>query len=282
MMNFLPGLRLSWWLTAGGLRRPPVPEAKTAARAATLLVPIGFVIGMIYAQLYSWVWGLFGELQGLRIMPALAVTLLAAGWLDARMFTGLAQTAELLVAERPRRDDLRRPAPLGPTGVLVLVLAMLVLFAGLLSAPPPPPYWWPDDWRRYFMWTLPPSLLRLVACLPLWSRFGVMLAASIGPPARLADPATAEFCRQNRLTRTLAWAVVPFGLTTYWFTAWPGRLYGPAIALGTFVMIFLAAVLIVRRTRGHTRATLEACGAVGALSFLILFLSVAQPMTWTP
>lgn len=278
----MQSLRLSLWLAIGGVKPPQEANGTAAARAGKWLLPAGIVIGVGYAQLYSWMWGIFGELQGLRIMPALAVTLLAAGWLDARMFTGLAETGDLLAAERGRTDADSTHAGLGSAGALVLVLGVLTLFAGLLSAPPPPPYWWPEDWRRYFMWTLPPTLLRVVACLSLWSRFGVLLAASVGPPARSADKWTTEFCEQSRLLRTLAWGLVPFGLTIYWFTAWPGKLYGPAVAMGTFVTIYLTAVALVRKLHGHTAATLRACGAVGMLSFLILYLSVARWTVWNP
>ena len=68
----------------------------------------------------------------------------------------------------------------------------------------------PDDWRHYFVFMYPAPVYRPLVLAPLWGRWALLLAATVGPPARQADAMTTTLHATMGPTRLLAAAVLPF------------------------------------------------------------------------
>ncbi|MFQ5423890.1 MAG: adenosylcobinamide-GDP ribazoletransferase [Phycisphaerae bacterium] len=251
----------------------PVPSASpTLDRAARWFVPLGLVVGLLWAIVFRVTWRLFGETGNLRVVPALSVVLLECLFTGPFLAMGLARTAHLLTGERPRRDEMDRWTPLSPVGTLVLILTLISQYVFIVSIPAVAPWWpTPADWRSHFNFVYPQPIYRPLLLAPLWGRWALLLAATIGRPGHDADADTVALCRSMSPRRLILAAILPMVLTAIYCSRSRNFLIGIIIGMLVFGASFLVAVVMARRGGGQTRPSLFACGQIAQLALLALY-----------
>jgi cobalamin synthase len=256
-------------------------DARRARAAAAWIVPISLFIGLAWAGTFRATWRLYGEVVGIPIIPALCVILVEAFLTGRYLPLALARVVDIIDAGRtavpgsgefvpPRIDDLSSPPRLRGTLMLILiVLAQFVLLASLRNYNP----WWPpeDDWRHYFNFLYPNPIYRPLLLAPLWGRWAILLAATIGRTAEHADPGTVALCRSMTPGRLLRLGVLPLLLSCVYFSREQNFLIGAVIGLAVFAISFVACVLMARRLGGQSRTTLLATGQVAQIAFLAAY-----------
>lgn len=257
-----------------------VPKGRVEPVNVTALVrwilPISLLIGLAWAGVFRATWRLYGEVAGIPIIPALFVVLLEAFVTGRYLPLALARVVDRFDAGEsgrgavPEIDDLSSPPRLRGTLVLLLIVLVQFVFVGSLRNYNP---WWPpqDDWRHYFNFLYPRPIYRPLLLAPLWGRWAVLLAATIGRTAEQADSATVAICRSMTPGRLLRLAVLPLLLSCIYFSREQNFLIGAVIGLAVFAISFIACVLMARRLGGQSRTTLLATGQVAQIAFLAVY-----------
>ena len=251
-------LRDGWLLATGTLTAVRVPPPGTVDRAvagtAMVLAPLAVLpLGVVAALLV-----LLGDRIGLPPLATAYVVLLALA-LGTRAFhwDGLADTADGLTASySPARSlEVMRTGPVGPAGVVAVVLVTGLQAAGLTAVVRLEAGWW---------------LAGLLVCA---SRAGLALACVRGVPAARPEGLGATHVGSVPVVAAVAVLVVVgvvLALAGHAAT-------GSAVPLGLGVVAMVAAVLalLLRCVRRLGGITGDVLGAVVELSFAVLVLAAA-------
>lgn len=232
------------------------------------IVPVGLLIGLAWVGLFRGSWKLYGEgdVQGLRLIPALALVLLE-----------MLVTGRLLVFAAARAADdarigIESSQPLSARGTVVMLAVAMTQWALIVSIPHWSPWWpTPDDWRSTFNFLYPRPIYRPLLLAPLWGRWALLLAASVGRTANHADPLTAAVCASATPSRVLRNAIAPLLLSCIYFSRERNFLIGGLIGLGVLAISYLTAVILSIRCGGQTRTTIFATGQIAQLAFLAIY-----------
>lgn len=254
-------------------RRRPVKAAGGIGLAFHWVVPIGLLVGFAWVGVFKGAWRIYGEAGNMRVIPALAVVLLEATLTGPLLILGLARTVGLLTGPRSLRPESTDPlTPLSPVGTLALCLILLGQWVLIVSVPIATGWWpSPDDWRYPLRHMYPAPLYRPLLLAPLWGRWGILLAATIGRCASHADAETRQFCEAMLPGRLLAHSLLPFTLTSVYLSRDGNLLIGVVLGLILFALTYLSGVLMARRGGGQTRQTIFASGQIAQLAFLALY-----------
>lgn len=251
---------------------PIAYEPATMRRASHWFVPLGFVIGLIWIGVFRSTWRLYGEVGSIRPVPALAVVLVECLLTGPFLIMGLARTIHLLAGDKPRRPDEARNVPLSPVGTLVLCLSILAEFVFILSLPAEGG-WWPqrEGWKRYLNLMYPQPIYQPLLLAPIWGRWAILLAATIGRTAHGADATTVALCSEMTTRRLLRRTIIPLVLTAFYCGRSHNYMMGVIVALIVFCAAYLVSVVMAVRGGGQTRQSLYASGLVGQLAFLAVY-----------
>jgi hypothetical protein len=273
------------WFTAAGLRvalslvfpipgpPPAAPEAVT--RCSVWLVPIGLATGLLFVTVYRGAWRFFGEVHGIRLMPAVAVWLL-----DVTLLGSLMLTAGSRVADRVRRTAGVNPASscvgeLGAIGLAAFIV-LCVLKLMLWISIPEGVSTWPGIWGAALNFAYPHAFYRPLILAPLWGRWGVLLAIGIGRPSADADPTVSVLTAGRSWYGALLWFLPLAGLTAVYCGYNARWVLGFIIALAVMGATFLFSVIAARRLGGQSRDTVLSAGLAAELSYLILNLGLSM------
>ena len=262
---------------AGELPAPATDEAAWS-RAGTWLPLWGLLVGVCYALVFGLCWRVFGEYQGVRWLPAVAVLAVDLALWGFRPLAGAAQLAA--------RHDAGHAPPVAAT--LAIVLVALIKFSLLIclpigiwqSAPGGDSSVMSPVLARLRL-LLPAPIYRPLILMPLWGRFAMELTLAVG---RTAPEATGRFKRMAAGVSVPAifghWVLC--ATLTVIFCSGSGYHLARAVmmALGVFVVVYLAAFVMARRLNGQSEATAGAACLAGEITFLVLYISHSSAIYW--
>lgn len=265
------------------LPAPParVPHLAGWERGSFWFLAIGLLIGASYAVLYSVSWRLFGEYEYIRWMPAATVLIADLGLGGYR----LVSSAAALGSENFSNDQAT--SGVMPPGLIAVVLVAVFKLAVLLSLPRGI---WPSEGmsdlgqflhRRGWESCWPNAVLRPLILMPIWGRWAMMLALTIGQSAPGASTRLSVMARGTRLSQVAAFWLVLVALTGLLSTgSWSQVGTTAIISLGVFLAAYIVSFVSARRVKGQTEATVGLAGLVGELAFLALFHGFVSRMYW--
>lgn len=245
------------------------------SRAAQWLPIWGLGIGIVYAIVFGLTWRVFGEYQGIRWVPAVAVLAADLSFCGYRMLAGTASlTSQRSIEEGGTPPNLR--------GLLVVQLLMLIKFALLVSLPIG--IWRSGGWDPVFGklgFLYPRAIYRALLLAPLWGRWAMMLAVTIGRIAPSAPPRFRRMADGSSLAAIGAsWLLLAVLTTIYCSGSGEHLTHGVILALVGMVMAYLAGFVLARRFGGQTEATVGAVGLITEVTFLICFVGVCNAIYW--
>lgn len=270
-------LLLAWFLLP--LQPDVVDKPATAWRHAARWLPLwGLAIGIFYAALYRGTWKWFGEFHNLRLVPP--VVLLIADF----AFFGYRQIAAAVTLVDGRGSGTLKPttdrAGLGLPGQLALVLIALLKFVMLVVLPIGAVVW-PADWRQHLGPLYPGVIYRPLILMPLWGRWAMMLALSIGRVSSDGSERLRQMAGGARLLQIMGWWLLIALLTVAYSSPLVGHLrYGILIALAMLLVTYLTSFALARLCNGQTEATVSTAGLIGELAFLAAYLPAARAIHW--
>lgn len=250
-------VRDAWLLATGTLTAvrvpPPARVDRSVAGLAMVLAPLA-VLPLAAAAALIVLVGDWIDLPPLAtayiLVLALALGTRALHW------DGLADTADGLTASySPARSlEVMRTGPVGPAGVVAVVVVTGLQAAGLTAVVRHEHAWW------------------VVALLVCASRASLALACVRGVPAARADGLGASFigavpvvgCGASLLMSALAVAVAGHALGSAWPTT-----------IGLLVMVAVVLALLLRCVRRLGGITGDVLGATVEVSFAVLVLAAA-------
>jgi adenosylcobinamide-GDP ribazoletransferase len=250
-------LRDAWLLATGTLTAVRVPPPgrvdRPVAGTAMVLAPLAVVPLAVGAALVVLVADWIG-------LPALAtayvVVLVLALGTRALHWDGLADTADGLTASysRDRSLAVMRTGPVGPAGVVAVVLVAGLQAAGLAAVVGHEHAWW------------------VVALLVCASRASLPLACVRGVPAARADGLGASVIGAVPVVGAAACLLV-----AALAMALAGRALGSVYptTLGLVVMVAVVLALLLRCVRRLGGITGDVLGAAVEVSFAVLVLAAA-------
>jgi len=155
---------------------------------------------------------------------------------------------------------------------LILCLTVLSQWILIVSIPSAAA-WWPslDDWRYNFRHLYPAPVYRPLILAPIWGRWAILVAATVGCTAKYSDGQTVEFCRAMHPARLLRHSIIPFAITSIYLSREGNYLTGIIVGLIVFFCTYVISVIMARRGGGQTRQSLYAVGEIGQLAFLALY-----------
>lgn len=241
-------------------------------RSITWFVPLGLLVGLLWVGTFRFTWKLYGETGNIRVVPAMVVVMLECLITGPFLAMGLARAVHLLTGSGLRREAMDRLTPLSPVGTLTLVLVVLSQYILILSIPADLA-WWPasTDWRSNFNFMYPQPIYRPLILAPIWGRWAILIAATIGRPGPHADPAVVKMCGRLTPGRLLLHGLPVFALTAIYCSRARNFLIGIILGMIIFGVAYLNAVVMARRGRGQTRQSLFATGLIAQLAFLALY-----------
>ncbi len=253
------------------------PMGRAAPLALHWLVLRGLLAGVLYTGLYRASWRLFGEVAGVRLMPALTIWLLDVVWFSSLAILAVGKAADQWAAnDDGKLLDAKSDQPSLPSiGILALVV-LLILKLTLWTALPTGIEGWPTDWRRHFNFLYPRPVLRPLVLAPMWGCWALILAKGVGRPSVKHDtqPSGADDSPSPQLV--LGWFMGATALTAL-FCGRHGRwMIGCIIGLVVLAVTFVFCVAAARRFSGHTRFTVLAASQVSQVTFLAAYLVAAQ------
>ncbi|MHC4063380.1 MAG: adenosylcobinamide-GDP ribazoletransferase [Planctomycetota bacterium] len=257
-------------LLVPGLGRPSL---KCSAGAVHWLVPGGLLIGLLYVGLFRASWRIFGEVSGVRLMPALAVWLVDVVLFGQLMLRGAAGTIDKWAGDR--ESGGAAAMWIGQAGMIGLFV-LLILKLGLWTALPAGVEGWPGDWRRFFNFAYPRPVLRPLILAPVWGRWGMILAAGIGRTAPAEGGPIAGLSGARSPAVVLGWFLPVLGLSAIYCGRHGRWMIGCIIGLAVLGVTFLFSVVSARRFSGHTRFTVYAAGLLSEIAFLVFYLAASQ------
>jgi cobalamin synthase len=248
------------------------------ARAARWLPVWGLAIGIAYAVIFRLTWRVFGEYQRIRwvpVMAVLAVDLMVCGY---RMLAGAASLTSL-------KSEKEGIAPPGLRGLVVVLLIVLGKFSLLAALPigawrsPPSGSW--GGFLGQLGWLYPTAIYRPLILAPLWGRWAMSLAVTIGRTA------PGESVRLQRMAGGSSLAIVVVGwlacaVLTAIYCSGSGEhvTRGVVLALAAMVIAYLTSFALALRAGGQTEATVGACGLVTEVTFLVCYVGVSNAIYW--
>ncbi len=255
----------------------PLDEARYAEdagwrRAGWWLACWGLLIGIVYVMVLHIGWTWFGEYMQLRLGPMLCVLIADVGWCGYRLMSGAA-------ALGPPSNDSRGSGVTLPVfiAIVLVVLAKYVLLVLLPIGGRIPA----ADWRQYLPYLYPQVIDRPLLLMPLWGRWAMMLALSIGRVAPGESPRLAAMGEGMSLPLVLMYWLAAAGLTVFYVSGSVVDIrLGLLISLAVWLGAYLAAFFLARRSGGQTQASVAAVGAVAELVFLITYRPVASHIYW--
>jgi hypothetical protein len=266
-------------------------------RAGRWLVPLGLLVGVGYALVFGAAWGLFGEYQYIRFVPAACVLTVDLAFGGYRLLMGGVRavagcsrhTGETPVPHHTDETPVPHTAtPMSYPAVLALVLIVLLKYVLLLSLPkglwqpgtsvqPLVPAWPPERFGFLF----PPSIYRPLILMPLWGRWAMTLSLRIGRVAPDAPPRLQRMADGMPLWIVLAYSLACGVLTVVYCS--PAARYaaqGVMIVMVVMLVAYLVSFVLTRRSRGQTEATLGAAGLSAELAFLMIYIMVVNRIYW--
>lgn len=235
-------------------------------------VPLGLLIGLVWAGLFKSTWRLYGEVASLRVIPPLAIVLVESLITGPFLMLGLARTVNLLTSARPWRPPTDAAEPLSPVGTLALVLSVLSLWVFIASIPPTSGWWPPPgDWRYPLRHLYPAPIYRSLVLAPIWGRWAILLAGTVGRTAKYSDDQTVVLCRPLTPGRLLLHTIFPMTITSAYLSRDGNYLTGIIAGMIVFLAAYVPSVVMARRGGGQTRQSLYAVGLVGQLAFLAAY-----------
>ncbi len=265
------GLQLAAAFLLLPVRRTSPLSADQARRVITWIVPIGLLIGLLWVGAFRFSWRLYGQAGSLRLVPSLAIVLLECLATGPLLLLGLSRTVSRWSEDGSDGQGAPGRSATFP-GVLVMVAAILTQFALVLSLDDRQGWWpTPGDWRHHFNFLYPRPIYRPLILAPLWGRWGILLAASVGRPARGADACTIGLNSGMNPGRLLRQALLPLALTAIYCSRSRNYLTGVMIGMIVFGLTYLATVVLVRKGGGQNRDVLFAGGQVSQIAFLAVY-----------
>lgn len=250
-----------------------VESERGTARAWLWFLPIGIVAGTIWMLTFRATWRIFGEMSDVRVMPAIAVLVIDL------LFVGRRTRGALLrvVNSSGRRSTADVHEGDGSRVALWASSLLLVEFVLLVSLPEGP-WFRPDDWRRYLAWAYPDVIYRPLLLAPMWSAWGVLMAAGVGRMHPQADSFVVALGRHSRAYHTFLAFLLVAALTTIYCVRRTNAMLGLIISLGVFAATFVVSAEFSRRRGGHTRDSLLATGHAARLAFLIAYVGFSETL----
>ncbi len=255
---------------------PPAELTPDDARKLLhLLVPLGLIIGIAYACLYRAAWRCFGEVHGIRLMPAVSVWLLDVALCGGVLLIATARVLDFSSRRTPAAAD-RFAGPVSPGTIIATVLIVLcVLKLTLWVAIPEGVSTWPGLWGAAMNFAYPHAFYRPLLLAPIWGRWGVLLAANLGRATANADPQTRQILSRQSVHMVLYWFAPVTALTAV-YCGYGGRWpFGCVIALGVLAVAYLFSVAASHRRGGQDLITLRATGFVAELAYLLLYMGLS-------
>jgi cobalamin synthase len=246
-----------------------IDEQPAWRRTARWLTLWGLVIGIGYAAVYRGSWKWFGEYQKLRLLPPIVLLMVDLGWCGYRQIIALAT----LVGRKAGGSQGASP---DVPALLALTLFTLFKFGMLLTIPfGAQPH--PADWREYLGPLYPAVIYRPLILMPLWERWGLLLAMCIGRVAPQGSARLKAMAGGLKLSEVIIHWLLIATLTVSYISPTPFDLaYGVVIALAVLVLTYLINFALTRQAGGQNETTIWATGLVAELAFLVMYLPIAR------
>ena len=250
--------------------------------AGRWLVAWGLLIGGLYALVFRVAWRWFGEYQGIRWLPVAAVLTVDLGCCGYRLLAGSAG-----IASACRPNAVGSSPPPGLPTLLAIVLVAITKYAMLLSLPlgvwrsSPAGVWvWEHSLARLGL-LYPQAIYRPLILMPLWGRWAMTLAVTIGRVAPGGSNRLRAMARGTHLAVVVIYWLFCAAVTTMYCTPSGEHLArGVVIALAVMVVSYLSSFVLARRTGGQTEATVGTTALAAELAFLGLYLPVVSDIYW--
>lgn len=253
MTRFLTGRPRSGDFEEGFAPYPPV-----------YFIGFGLLTGLAWTAIFRISWRLFGEIGGIRPLPAILVLAADSLILASPLYFAWSRVAGRFASGNEPEKATR--------SVIFLVVLLLLQFCLLLSVLDSHGYWpSPDSWRSFFNWANPRPIYRPLLLAPIWGRWGILVAACIGRAANDSDIETKSVVERTTPIGLLIATLLPFLLTTLYGNRAGNVFTGPMIGIVLFVATYLYAVRLAHRFGGQTRDTLLSAGLFAQIVFFILY-----------
>lgn len=251
-------------------------------RAAVWLPVWGLLIGVMYASIFRLAWRSFGEYQRLRLVPMAMLLAVDLGFFGYRLLAGAVQS---LGCRNHDKRGIHPPEAGGaaqdPLARTVTILVLGLLKYALLLSLPVGAWVWPADWREHLGWLFPSVIYRPLILMPVWGRWAMMLAVTIGRVADVGSPPLHRMADGCGLGGVLAAWLACSGLTMMYLAASAEHVALAAlISLGMMLTAYLVSFGLARRGGGQTEATIGAAGLAVEIAFLAAYISVASYIYW--
>ena len=163
----------------------------------------------------------------------------------------------------------------------MLIALVVVLKFALLASLPVGVRVWPADWREHLSLLYPPVMYRPLLLMPLWGRWAMMLAMTIGRPAADAPASLRQMAGALGLKTVMAHWLACAGLTVFYCTtAAENAATGILISLAMMLVAYLFSFAIARIGQGQSSASVWAAGLVTELAFLCAYLPPSSSIYW--
>ena len=246
------------------------------SRAAKWLPVWGLAIGIVYAVAFRLAWRAFGEYQGIRWVPVMAVLAVDLALCGYRMLAAAASLAS-------SKSDQEGQTPLNLRGLLIVLLIVLAKFSLLASLPIG--IWrsggWDSVFGGRFSFLYPLAIYRALILAPLWGRWAMTLAVTIGRTAPSGS------VRLQRMAGGSSLAVIVIGwlacsVLTAVYCSGSGEhiTRGVVLALAAMVVAYLTSFILALRAGGQTEATVGTVGLATEVTFLIFYVGISNAIYW--
>ena len=251
-------------------------------RAARWLPIWGLAIGAIYAVAFGLVWAGFGEYQRIHWLPAVAVVALDLALCGHRLLLG---ASALAAGNRTANGQDNQAITISV--VLILVLLALTKFALLASLPigvwrtqPGSSWRWDAIFGRLGP-LYPGTVYRPLILAPLWGRWAMTLALTIGRTAPAGSARLHQMAQNASLPVTFAYWLLCTALTTVYCSGSGAYVtHSVILALVLMVVAYLTGFILARLCSGQTEATVAAAGLVTEMTFLICYVGASSTIYW--
>jgi len=251
-------------------------------RAAAWLPAWGLLIGVTYAGLFRLAWRGFGEYQRVRLAPMAVLLAADLGFFGYRLLAGAVRSLRGRRDGRGINDEFDvSVSSFDPTAPAVTVLVLGLLKYSLLLSLPFGAWVWPADWREHLGWLFPAVIYRPLILMPLWGRWAMMLAVTIGRVADAGSPRLHRMAEGRGLPGVLGAWLACSGLTVVFFAATVEHVALAAIlSLGMMLVAYGVSFGLARRAGGQTEATIGAAGLTVEIAFLAAYVPAARSIYW--